>query len=1246
MNKRIYVDKKENFQTIAQTALNELKMSLKLKTVKSLKIIQVYDVVNVEEEILNVALTNLFSDSVTDNILDSFDVNATNYFCIEAVIGQYDQRADSAIRGLKILGSKDPMVRSALIYLFNEDIDLDELEKIKKYLINPVENQLFDLNNEVDRKFDTSVKPVVILDGFIELNDKELEDFKNDYSFAMNMADLKHIQNYFKGIKRNPTISEVLALDTYWSDHCRHTTFETHLTSIDYSKSNIKDEIDKAYKIYLELKEKTNRINKPMTLMEMASIQAKFQKIDGSLDDMEVSEEVNACSIEVDVDVNGKDERYLLMYKNETHNHPTEIEPFGGASTCVGGAIRDPLSGRAYVYQGVRITGGADHRVDVEKTRKNKLPQRVIAQKALLGNSTYANQIGAATTYVKEFYYPGYEAKRMEMGAVVGAVKKSSVLRESPQPGDNIIMFGAPTGRDGVGAATGSSKEQTINAFEEAAAEVQKGNAPEERKMLRLFKNEKATKLIKKANDLGAGGVSVAIGELADGVEIDLDKIPVKYAGMNGTDLALSESQERMVVVVASENTEEFLKLCYEESIEAVVLAKVTDRNKLEMVWQNQTVIDIDREFLNTNGVAQEIAPVIKSSNEPSPFNGEKFIVNNSLKESLENQQTTLNYASNQVVAQRFDNTIGRGSVLIPYGGKYQATPVEASTQKIATDGFTNTVSIIAHGMNPEIGLYEPFYAGAYAIVEAVSRLVASGATWQKARLSMQEYFENVTNQPEKFGKPTAALLGALQVQRELNLPALGGKDSMSGTYQEVNVPPTLAAFAINTTKTNKIISPEFKEIDNNVYVILSKKQEAIDFNKLKANLTLMNDLQAKGVVKASMSIKEGGIADGIAKMSYGNNIGIAINNSLNLEDLFYPYYGGFIFESSESINNENVILLGKTTKDIITYNNEVIDIKDLLTKSQNVFASVYPTTFDHEENQVSKEFKFEDINLGKVKEIEKVTYSKQLIENPIVYIPVFMGTNGESDVEKSFEKLGAKCNIVPFNDLDAQAIENSVDEMVANLEKANIFVLAGGCVLGDEPDGAAKYIVNILLKDKVKKAINDFNAREGLIIGLGNGFQALLKSGLLPYNQIGKVSENHPTLFINEKSFHVSKIVNVKYINNNSLWLNNIDTNKTYVSSLSNGQGKFVANNKVIQELFENNQVIAQYVDFEGNPSMDYRFNPNGSYAAIEGIISSDSRIIGKMTQPERYEEGTYLNIVGEKEQAIFESAVAYFRK
>lgn len=1246
MNKRIYVEKKENFQSIAQTTLKELNLSLKLKTLKSLQLVQVYDVVNVEEDILNHALTTLFSDVITDNIIESFDTNATNYFSIESVIGQYDQRADSAIRGLRLLGSKNPMVRSALIYLFNEDIDQSEINKIKDYLINPVENQLFDLNTEVDRQFDTNVKPVITLEGFIDLDEKELEEFKNEYSFAMNMNDLKHIQTYFKSIKRNPTITEVLALDTYWSDHCRHTTFETHLTSIDYSQSNIKEEIDKAYKIYLELKELTNRQNKPMTLMEMASIQAKFQKQEGTLDDMEISEEVNACSIEVDVDVNGKDERYLLMYKNETHNHPTEIEPFGGASTCVGGAIRDPLSGRAYVYQGVRITGGADHRVDVDKTRKNKLSQRMIAQKALLGNSTYANQIGAATTYIKEFYYPGYEAKRMEMGAVVGAVKKASVIRETPMPGDNVIMFGAPTGRDGVGAATGSSKEQTINAFEEAAAEVQKGNAPEERKMLRLFKNEKATKLIKKANDLGAGGVSVAIGELADGVIIDLDKIPVKYAGMNGTDLALSESQERMVVVVSQENTDEFLKYCYEESIEAVVLAQVSDRNKLEMVWQGQTVIDIDREFLNTNGVAQEIAPVITSSNEPSPFNAKKFIVDNSLKASLENQQTTLNYASNQVVAQRFDNTIGRGSVLIPFGGKYQATPVEASSQKIATDGFTNTLSIIAHGMNPEIGLYEPFYAGAYAIVEAVSRLVASGATWQKARLSMQEYFENVTNQPNKFGKPTAALLGALQVQRELNLPALGGKDSMSGTYQEVNVPPTLAAFAINTAKTSQVISPEFKEVDNNVYVILSKKQEAIDFDVLKANLTLMNDLQAKGIIKASMSIKEGGIADGIAKMSYGNNIGIALNDALSLEDLFYPYYGGFIFESNDDIQNENVVYLGKTIKDSITYNNETISIKDLLTKSQDVFAGVYPTTFDHKDNQVSSEFKFQDIKVNNVKDIEKITYSKTAIDKPVVYIPVFMGTNGESDIEKAFEKVGATCNIVPFNDLDEKAIENSIDTMVNNLEKANILVLAGGCVLGDEPDGAAKYIVNVLLNEKVKKAINDFSKREGLIIGLANGFQALLKSGLLPFNELGKVSKDHPTLFVNEKSFYVSKIVNTKYINNNSLWLNNIDTSKTYVSSLSNGQGKFVASNDVIEKLFENNQVISQYVDFDNNPTMDYRFNPNGSYAAIEGIISSDSRIIGKMSHPERYEEGTYLNIVGEKEQAIFESAVAYFRK
>ncbi len=933
MNKRIYVEKKEKFQSVAQTTLEELKTTLKLNSLKSLKIIQVYDVINVEEEVLNEAEKTLFCDVVTDNILEEFDVSATNYFCVESVIGQYDQRADSAIRGLKLLNSKNPEVRSALIYVFNEDISKDEMNKIIDYLINPVENQLLDLSLDIDRKFDSIIKPVEILEGFIDLDKAALQSFKDEYSFAMNMADLIHIQDYFKSIKRNPTITEVLALDTYWSDHCRHTTFETHLTSIDFSQSNIKDEIAKAYEIYQELKELTNRQERPMTLMEMASIQAKYQKQAGTLEDLEESEEVNACSIEIDVDVDGVDERYLLMYKNETHNHPTEIEPFGGASTCVGGAIRDPLSGRAYVYQGVRITGAADITVDVAQTRENKLPQRVIAQKAVLGNSTYANQIGAATTYLKEFYYPGYEAKRMELGAVVGAVKKAQVIRETPQPGDIVIMFGAPTGRDGVGAATGSSKEQTVNAFEEAAAEVQKGNAPEERKMLRLFKNEEATKLIKKANDLGAGGVSVAIGELADGVSIDLDTMPVKYAGLNGTDLALAESQERMVVVVAPENADRFLELCYEESIEAVKLAQVTDRNKLEMVWQGQKVIEIDREFLNTNGVAQKIAPVITSSNEPSPFNGKKFLVGNSLLASLEKQQTDLNYVSNQAIAQRFDNTIGRGSVLIPYGGKYQATPVEASSQKIPTDGFTTTTSVIAHGLNPEIGLYEPFYAGSYAIIEAVARLVASGVKWENARLSMQEYFENVTNQPTKFGKPTAALLGALQAQRELNLPALGGKDSMSGTYQEVNVPPTLAAFAINIAKTKDIISPEFKQENNKVYAILSKKQEQVDYDQLRNNLTLMNDLQAKKIVKACMSIKEGGIADAIAKMSYGNNIGLALKDSFSLEDLFYPYYGGFVFESSEDIKDENIALLGTTQADVITYQSEVISIKELVTK-------------------------------------------------------------------------------------------------------------------------------------------------------------------------------------------------------------------------------------------------------------------------------------------------------------------------
>ena len=1248
MNKRIFVEKKEMFQTTAKALLNDLQKTLKIASLKSLRIIQIYDVLNVDEESLNKAKESLFKEIVTDKLSESFDHEKYNCFCIEQLAGQFDQRADSAIRGLILLGASAKVeVRTSIIYILNDEVNAADKKRIIDYLVNPLENQLKDLKAPIDTSFDVTIKPVEIITDFGNYDEKQLEAFLKEQNLAMNLADLQHIQNYFNRITRDPSMTEILLLDTYWSDHCRHTTFETHLEDIDFSKSNIAEEIAKAFNIYKELRVTTKRQEKPMTLMDIASIEARYEQQAGLLDDMEVSEEVNACSIEIDVDVNGIDEKWLLMYKNETHNHPTEIEPFGGASTCIGGAIRDPLSGRAYVYQAMRITGGGDPTTPIEKTRAGKLPQKVIAQRAAQGNSSYGNQIGTPTTYIKEIYHPGYVAKRMELGAVVGAVKKEQVVRKTPEPGDIVVYLGEPTGRDGVGGATGSSKTQDTNALEEMMSEVQKGNAPGERKLQRLFRNPEVTKLIKKANDFGAGGVSVAVGELTAGLKIDLDAIPTKYDGLNGTDLAISESQERMACVIAAQDFEKFNELCIEENVFCVKVADVTDANKLEMEWQGKKIVDIDRDFLDTNGVAQKISPIIESSQEKSPFTGQKYLINNSFKASIEALVKQLNFADHQSLGSIFDSTVGRTTVLGKFGGKYLATPAEVSAQKIPVlTGKTNTLSVLGHGFNPEIGSYEPFYAGSYSIIEAVARLIASGAKWNKARLSLQEFFERVTNQPTRFGKPVAALLGALHTQHELGLPALGGKDSMSGTFEELNVPPTLVAFAITTAKTDQIISPEFKEEHENVYVLLPTKSEKVDYVKLKNNFNLMNSLQAKKKISACISIKDGGIAYGLATMSYGNNIGIELDTELILEDLFYPYYGGFIFTSKQEIIAENVVYLGKTQKDKITYNSEEMDIKQLLTSSQEVLADIYPTTYTHKEGQVSPSFSFTDLKVNKSQEFKPATYSLPAVEKPVVYIPAFMGTNCEYDVKKGFEKAGAIANIVPFVDLNQEEIAKSIDKMIECLDNSHIFALSGGFSAGDEPDGSGKYIVNVLLNDKVQAAINRFLAREGLIIGICNGFQALIKCGLLPYGIIGQIDENMPTLFLNERGKHCDRFITTKVICKNSPWLSKLELNKAYKTAISHGEGKFVASNEVLAQLFENNQVVTQYVDFDDKPTMDYRFNPNGSFAAIEGLVSPDGRILGRMGHLERYEDGNFQNIVGIKEQEVFESAVAYFQK
>ncbi|MGO2385137.1 MAG: phosphoribosylformylglycinamidine synthase, partial [Pseudolactococcus laudensis] len=1012
--------------------------------------------------------------------------------------------------------------------------------------------------------------------------------------------------------------------------HTRHTTFETELKTIDFSKSKFMAQLQTTFEKYLAMREDIKRSEKPTTLMELATIFGRYERANGRLDDMEVSDEINACSVEIEVDVNGVKEPWLLMFKNETHNHPTEIEPFGGASTCIGGAIRDPLSGRAYVYQAMRITGAGDITAPISETRAGKLPQQVISKGAAHGYSSYGNQIGLATTYVKEYFHPGFIAKRLETGAVVGAAPKENVLRLKPQAGDAIILFGGKTGRDGVGGATGSSKVQTKETVETAGAEVQKGNAIEERKIQRLFRNPEVTQLVKKSNDFGAGGVCVAIGELADGLRIDLDKIPLKYQGLSGTEIAISESQERMSVVVEAGDVDKFIAECAKENILAVQVAEVTEKANLTMVWKGQTIVDIERSFLDTNGVRVVVDATVVDSDLPVPF--DKTSTLDSLDADLNGLLSELNFASQKGLQTIFDSSIGRSTVNQPIGGRYQITPTESSVQKLPVlHGVTNTVSLLAHGYNPEIAAWSPYHGAAYAVIEATARLVATGSNWSKARFSYQEYFERMDKQAERFGKPLAALLGSIEAQEQLGLPSIGGKDSMSGTFEDITVPPTLIAFGVTTSETDRILSPEFKSPNENIYYIPGVMvTDKIDWDIIKSNFDLLTDLQAKHKITAAISTKAGGFGEAIALMTFGNHIGADLALS-DISDIIKAQFAGFIFTSPEEI--AGVTKIGRTTTDFsLVVNGVSLSGETLLSSYESPLESVYPTLFEQDDSLVEV----------KTKVSHETIMSSAKIETPLVYIPVFPGTNCEYDTAKAFEAAGAKAKIVPFRTLD---IADSIKEMVANIAQANILMFAGGFSAADEPDGSAKFIVNILLNEQVKSAIDAFIARGGLILGICNGFQALVKSGLLPYGQFDSLTNQSPTLFYNDANQHVAKMVETRITNTNSPWLTGVKVGDIHTIPVSHGEGKFVVSETELAELIDNGQIITQYVDFQGKPSMDSFYNPNGSVAAIEGIISKNGQILGKMGHSERYESGLFKNIPGHKDQQLFESAVAYFR-
>lgn len=1238
MNKRIFVEKKADFDIKSASLVKELTHNLQLTSLKDLRIVQVYDVFNLAEDLLARAEKHIFSEQVTDCLLTETEITAeldkVAFFAIEALPGQFDQRAASSQEALLLLGSDSQVkVNTAQLYLVNKDIAEAELEAVKNYLLNPVDSRFKDITLPLEEQaFSVSDKTIPSLDFFETYKADDFAAYKAEQGLAMEVDDLLFIQDYFKSIGRVPTETELKVLDTYWSDHCRHTTFETELKNIDFSASKFQKQLQATYDKYIAMRDELGRSEKPQTLMDMATIFGRYERANGRLDDMEVSDEINACSVEIEVDVDGVKEPWLLMFKNETHNHPTEIEPFGGAATCIGGAIRDPLSGRSYVYQAMRISGAGDITTPIAETRAGKLPQQVISKTAAHGYSSYGNQIGLATTYVREYFHPGFVAKRMELGAVVGAAPKENVVREKPEAGDVVILLGGKTGRDGVGGATGSSKVQTVESVETAGAEVQKGNAIEERKIQRLFRDGNVTRLIKKSNDFGAGGVCVAIGELADGLEIDLDKVPLKYQGLNGTEIAISESQERMSVVVRPSDVDTFIAACNKENIDAVVVATITAKPNLVMTWDGETIVDLERRFLDTNGVRVVVDAKVVDKDLTVPE------VRTTSAETLEADTlkvlSDLNHASQKGLQTIFDSSVGRSTVNHPIGGRYQITPTESSVQKLPVQhGVTTTASVMAQGYNPYIAEWSPYHGAAYAVIEATARLVATGADWSRARFSYQEYFERMDKQAERFDQPVSALLGSIEAQIQLGLPSIGGKDSMSGTFEELTVPPTLVAFGVTTADSRKVLSPEFKAAGENIYYIPGQAiSEDIDFDLIKANFSQFETIQAQHKITAASAVKYGGVLESLALMTFGNRIGASVEIA-ELDSSLTAQLGGFVFTSAEEIADS--VKIGQTQAAFtLTVNGNDPAGASLLSVFEGKLEEVYPTEFEQADA------------LEEVPAVvsDTVIKAKETIEKPVVYIPVFPGTNSEYDSAKAFEQVGASVNLVPFVTLNEAAIADSVDTMVANIAKANIIFFAGGFSAADEPDGSAKFIVNILLNKKVRAAIDSFIEKGGLIIGICNGFQALVKSGLLPYGNFEEAGETSPTLFYNDANQHVAKMVETRIANTNSPWLVGVEVGDIHAIPVSHGEGKFVVSASEFAELRDNGQIWSQYVDFDGQPSMDSKYNPNGSVNAIEGITSKNGQIIGKMGHSERWEDGLFQNIPGNKDQALFASAVKYF--
>ena len=1229
-NYRVFVEKRNEFATEANSLRRDLNESLHMN-LQELRVVNVYDLFHVTEEELKTAQNNVLSETVTDNVSKELDLEGKTYFAVEFVPGQYDQRADSAMQCITLLtGNDQVVVKSGKVIILDNGADV---EKIMSYYINPIESRVKNMEAPLALNENVTPDPVLSHEGFTDLDESGLQNFLNRHGMAMSLADIAMIQQYFKNSeRRNPTETELKVLDTYWSDHCRHTTFETLIKDVTFQEGRFHQVIQKTFDDYVGMRERVHNNRKNMTLMDMATIVMKEQRKLGLLNDLEVSDEINACSIYINVDIDGKNEPWLLMFKNETHNHPTEIEPFGGASTCIGGAIRDPLSGRSYVYQAMRISGSADILEPIEDTMEGKLPQKVISKGSAHGNSSYGNQIGLPTTFVREIFHEGYKAKHMETGAVVGAVKASDVLRLKPAANDVIILLGGRTGRDGIGGATGSSKVHTEESLTTASSEVQKGNAPTERKIQRLFRNGEVTRLIKKCNDFGAGGVCVAIGELADGLEINLDKVPVKYDGLNGTELAISESQERMAVLVDPKDAETFIQFAAKENLEAVTVATVTDKNRLTMTWSGQTIVDLSRDFLNTNGAKQEINIVVPTDLEGTPF--ESKVEGATIKEKFLNNLAQPNVASQQGMVEMFDSNIGGTTVLMPYGGKYQLTETEGSVHKIPVrKGQTNTASLMTFGYNPDLMTWSPFHGAAYSVVESIAKIVALGGKWQGIRFSFQEYFERLDQDPVKWGQPFAALLGSIYAQKGFGLPAIGGKDSMSGTFQDIHVPPTLISFAVQVEKAGKIISPEFKKAGQYIYLIHHQMTDDLmpHIDQLKENFDFIYDMITLGHIKSAFSVKQSGIAEAVAKMSFGNKIGANIKTGY---DLFAPMIGSIVVESDRPLIFDRASLLGKTTPEkSIVINQEAIAIEEAIEAWQGKYESVYPISTSADKS-----------------EVEAISYKDVIIKPsglgvmPKVVIPVFPGTNSEYDTARAFEMAGAKTIMDVFTNLTKSHIDASISQLVRHINESQILMLSGGFSAGDEPDGSGKFITAVLMNERVRESIEKLLERDGLILGICNGFQALIKSGLLPYGDFGKVTTESPTLFLNNANRHMSKIGQTRIASAKSPWLSQVKVGDLHHVAISHGEGRFVANDAMIAKLIKNGQIATQYVNPEGKPTMDDIYNPNGSTLAIEGITSPNGRIFGKMGHSERAGENIFKNVPGDYNQKIFSSGVEYF--